>query len=85
MSLLTVNEAAAQLRVHPATIRRMIRRGDLAAFKVGPQYRIDGGALIPTLIPKPQPMRAGAENRLTRFARPEWRRPLTRDSQLGTR
>jgi excisionase family DNA binding protein len=27
--LLTVNEVAARLRVHPETIRRMLRRGEL--------------------------------------------------------
>lgn len=28
-------EAAARLRVHPQTLRNMIRRGDLATVKVG--------------------------------------------------
>ena len=45
--LLTVDEAAAELRVHPATIRRMIRRGELAAVKVGKLWRVDPTELQP--------------------------------------
>ncbi len=37
---LTILEAAAILRVHHATIRRMIKRGELPAQKVGKVYRI---------------------------------------------
>lgn len=32
---LTVREAAARLRVHPLTIKRMIHRGELEAIQVG--------------------------------------------------
>ena len=33
--LMTVDELAAYLKVHPATIYRLIKRGELPAFKVG--------------------------------------------------
>ena len=72
MSLLTVDEAAAQIRVNPETIRRMIRRGDLAALKVGNVYRVDQADLIPTRRePKVRPARP--EKPLSRFVQPEWR------------
>lgn len=38
--LLTVPEAAAQLRVDPATVRRWITAGRLRASKPGRDYRI---------------------------------------------
>jgi excisionase family DNA binding protein len=43
--MLTVEEAADLLRCHPATIRRMIQRGDLAHVKVGRHYRIPDDAI----------------------------------------
>jgi len=45
--LLTVEEAAERISVHPETIRRMIRRGELSALKVGPTYRVDPSDLTP--------------------------------------
>lgn len=47
MTLLTVEEAANRISVHPETIRRMIRRGELSALKVGPTYRVDPYDLVP--------------------------------------
>ena len=42
----TVNEAAAIMRVHPRTIHRMIKAGELDAFKIrGHEYRIRKSAL----------------------------------------
>lgn len=38
--LLTVPEVAQQLRVHPITVRRMIKDGSLPAVKIGRNYRI---------------------------------------------
>lgn len=38
---LTVNQGAEYLQVHPITIRRMIERGELRAFRVGRSIRID--------------------------------------------
>jgi excisionase family DNA binding protein len=37
---LTVDEAAERLRVHPATIRTMIRNGRMPAVKFGRMYRV---------------------------------------------
>lgn len=37
---LTVDQVAHLLRLRPKTIRDMIRRNDLAAFKVGQQWRV---------------------------------------------
>ena len=37
----TVNEAAGYLRVHPCTIRRHIKSGEIPAFRVGGVWRLD--------------------------------------------
>jgi excisionase family DNA binding protein len=37
---LTVEEVAAELRVHPETVRQWIRDGELDAFDTGRGYRI---------------------------------------------
>jgi excisionase family DNA binding protein len=39
--LMTVRELAAYLRVHPTTIYRMLRQGDVPAFKIGSDWRFD--------------------------------------------
>lgn len=41
----TVQDVADVLRIHPRTLRRMIQRGELAAVKVGKEWRIPGNAL----------------------------------------
>lgn len=38
--LLTTQEAAEVMRVHEKTVRRMILRGELRAYRVGRHYRI---------------------------------------------
>lgn len=38
--LLTVAEAARELRIHPNTLRRLIDMGSLPACRVGRQFRI---------------------------------------------
>lgn len=38
---LTVNQGAEYLQVHPITVRRLIERGELRAFRVGRSIRID--------------------------------------------
>lgn len=38
--LLTINGVAAHLAVSTKTVRRLIASGDLAAFKLGSQWRI---------------------------------------------
>ena len=37
---LTLKEVAALLRVHPDTVRRLVRKGDIRAGLVGSTYRI---------------------------------------------
>ncbi|MTV24437.1 helix-turn-helix domain-containing protein [Nitriliruptoraceae bacterium ZYF776] len=43
--LLTAAEVADQLRVSTMTIYRLIRRGELAAVRVGRNYRVRAGDL----------------------------------------
>ncbi len=40
MSAYTVNEAAALLKLHPKTVRRKIRDGELGSTRIGRQFRI---------------------------------------------
>lgn len=37
--VLTVEEVAKYLRIHPYTVRRLVRMGKLPGFKVGGQWR----------------------------------------------
>jgi excisionase family DNA binding protein len=43
--ILTVPEVAALLRLHPTTIYRLVKRGDLPGFKIGDNWRISSDAL----------------------------------------
>jgi excisionase family DNA binding protein len=45
LEVLTVAEVADVLRVHPTTIYRLMKRGDLPAFKIGENWRISSDAL----------------------------------------
>jgi excisionase family DNA binding protein len=51
--LLHVKEAAAELDVHPSTLRRRIHHGDLEAVRLGPggRYRISREALERLQVP----------------------------------
>jgi len=67
--MLTINEAAEVANCHPATIRRMIARGELPALKLGSRYRVRMDDLTPTVVNVPaasaQPRRkAGSFARL---------------------
>ncbi len=42
-ALWTVNEVAAYLRVQPATVRALARRGEIPAVKIGRVWRFDAG------------------------------------------
>jgi excisionase family DNA binding protein len=44
-ALLTVDETARMLRISEATVRRLARRGELSAMRVGRQWRIDRESL----------------------------------------
>jgi excisionase family DNA binding protein len=72
--LLTVREASELLRVHPETILRMIRRGDLPAIKCGTVYRISTDDLRPqrAVVTRTEVV---DESPLAKFVRPEWRHP----------
>lgn len=79
MTLLTVDETAAELRVHPETVRRMIRRGEIAAIKIGSVYRLSLDDLKPVRR-EPTPRASVVdESPLARFVRPEWRNPEGQD------
>jgi len=46
--ILTVDEAAKMLKIHPETVRRLAREGKLpGAYRVGGQWRFDPGCLKP--------------------------------------
>ena len=45
-SLLTIAEAAERLRVNPKTLRRWIAGDELAAYRVGRQWRISEDQLM---------------------------------------
>lgn len=53
--LLTAQEAAAHLRCHEKTVRRMILAGKLRATRVAGRYLIDPADLPTTLTPRPAP------------------------------
>ena len=68
--LLTVNEAAAYAKCHRETILRMIRRGQIAALKVGTTYRISVEELTPTRREQP-PVEKPEAPRLSRYVQRE--------------
>ena len=39
--MLTAEEVAERVRVHPETIRRMCRAGQIRCWKIGRQWRVD--------------------------------------------
>jgi excisionase family DNA binding protein len=43
--MLTIKELARVLRISSSTVRRRIQSGDIAALKVGNQYRIPDDAI----------------------------------------
>jgi len=43
--VLTIGEVAEIIRVHPATIYRLVKKGELPAFKIGGNWRINPHAL----------------------------------------
>ena len=51
--LLTVDQAAAYLQCHRVTILRAIRRGEIAALKIGNTYRVSVDEFQPTKAEKP--------------------------------
>jgi excisionase family DNA binding protein len=43
--VMTVKELGEYLKVHPSTIYRLIKRGQLPAFKIGSDWRFDVEAI----------------------------------------
>lgn len=58
--ILTTHEAAAAMRIHEKTVRRMILRGDLEAVKVGKSYRIRADDLPTAPLARRAPKRTRA-------------------------
>jgi len=44
--LLTTDEAATLLRIHPKTLQRMARKGEVPAMQVGKLWRFSASALL---------------------------------------
>lgn len=65
--MLTVDEAAERLRCHPATIRRMIQRGDLEHVKVGRVYRIPPDAIRTRRAPVAEAVPRAVTGKLARL------------------
>jgi excisionase family DNA binding protein len=51
--VLTVNEVAQELRLHPLTVRRAIARGEIPAVKVGRRVLVPMRALDEFLASRP--------------------------------
>lgn len=49
--ILTVEEAAAMLKVHPVSVRRYIRDGQIKSVKMGKRWRILRSEIIKALKP----------------------------------
>ncbi len=43
--IMTSAEVARYLRVHYSTLYKLVRRGDIPAFRIGSDYRFDRNAL----------------------------------------
>jgi excisionase family DNA binding protein len=44
-AVLTIGEVAEMLRVHPTTVYRLLKRGDIPGFKIGGNWRVSVDAL----------------------------------------
>ena len=44
-AVLTIGEVAEMLRLHPTTVYRLLKRGDIPGFKIGGNWRISVTAL----------------------------------------
>ena len=52
--VMTINEVADYLRVHPSTIYRLLKRRGLPAFKVGSDWRFNSESIDRWLIEREQ-------------------------------
>ena len=44
-AIMTVKELSQYLRVHPATIYKLVRRGELRGFRMGSDWRFHAGVI----------------------------------------
>ena len=44
-AVLTIGEVAEMLRIHPTTVYRLLKRGDIPGFKIGGNWRVSISAL----------------------------------------
>ena len=44
-AVLTIGEVAEMLRVHPTTVYRLLKHGDIPGFKIGGSWRVSVNAL----------------------------------------
>jgi excisionase family DNA binding protein len=52
--VLTVREVAGLFRIHPTTVSRMCKRGELPAFRVGSDWRFTRGSIEEWLASRTQ-------------------------------
>lgn len=57
----SISATAARLDCHTETVRRLIRRGELAAVKVGAQWRVTDAALQEYFARRAAPAKGAAE------------------------
>jgi excisionase family DNA binding protein len=57
----SINTAAARLDCHPETIRRLIKRGELTAAKVGREWRVSEPDLLTYLAARTVQAKDAAE------------------------
>jgi excisionase family DNA binding protein len=75
--LMSVEQVAGYLQVHEQTVRRWIHRGDLAAVKVGRQFRVDPEEVKRFASPTIRKIKAEGPIRKTNT----WDRPLLVDGR----
>lgn len=68
--MVSLAEAAEIVGVHPVTLRRLIKKGELRAVRVGRQWRVSPADLAPQYqtVEKPAPAEREPVGRFTRLA-----------------
>ena len=66
--MVTVAEGARILGVHPETLRRLIKQGQIPALKVGRSWRLRPSDLVPGFQQAPAPKKAQKKGRFARLA-----------------
>ena len=55
--IMTVEEVAEYLRVHPSTIYRMLRHGEIPAFRVGSDWRFHRNVISKWILALPSSLK----------------------------